>query len=97
MATITFFNNQQPLKLENIAVAQAAMESWAAQNGFESVSLHLEAENKLFVQFDTGVLLSSWLDLHAVERNDTEALEEQLDFARGEFRRRAAGYGQFDR
>jgi hypothetical protein len=97
MATITFLQNKQVLKLENIAVALQTIEHWAERNGFESITLHLESEHKLMVQLGTEALLSSWVDLTAVQNNDAETLDDQLDFARGEYRRRMAGYGKFDR
>ncbi len=97
MATITFLQNKQPIKLENVTVALETIENWAEKNGFESITFHLESEHKLLVQFGEDILLTNWLDLHAIERNDTEQIEDQLDFARGEYRRRAAGYGKFDR
>jgi hypothetical protein len=97
MATITFLQNNQALSFENIALALETMENWATRNGFENITLHLESEHKLMVQLGTEALLSSWVDLTAVQNNDAEALDDQLDFARGEYRRRMAGYGKFDR
>ena len=97
MATITFLQNKQPLQLEHIAVALETLQNWADNNGFENITLHLESEHKLLVQFGDDTPLTNWLDLYAVQRNDTEQIEDQLDFARGEYRRRAAGYGKFDR
>jgi hypothetical protein len=97
MATITFLQNNQALKLENIAVALETINNWAERNSFESVTLHLESEHKLMIQIGSEAPLSNWLELSAVQSNDTEAIEDLLDFVRGEYRRRMAGYGKFDR
>ncbi len=97
MATIIFLQNNQALKLENIALALETIENWAEKNGFESLTLHLESEHKLMIQIGSEVPLSNWLELSAVKSNDTEAIEDLLDFVRGEYRRRMAGYGKFDR
>ncbi|MFN3267167.1 MAG: hypothetical protein ACK41E_10070 [Deinococcales bacterium] len=97
MATVTFLQNNKPLKLENLEAASATIAAWAESNGFSEIVLHLEAEHKLLVQIGSESPLSSWIDLGAVRRNDSETLTEQLDFARGEYRRRMAGYGKFDR
>ena len=97
MATITFLQNNQALKLENIALALETIENWADKNGFESLTLHLESEHKLMIQIGSEAPLSNWLELSAVKSNDTEAIEDLLDFVRGEYRRRMAGYGKFDR
>lgn len=97
MATVTFLQNNKPLRLENSVAASAEIAAWADANGFSEIVLHLEAEHKLLVQIGSEAPLSSWVDLGAVQRNDTEALTDQLDFARGEYRRRMAGYGKFDR
>jgi hypothetical protein len=98
--SIEFVKNDQPLalpKTTEVEQAVSCIQAWAKHNEFQKIKLRLEDEPKLFVQFDEASTLSSWIDLSAVTRGDTEALEEQLDFARGEFRRRAAGYSQFDR
>ncbi len=100
MPSIEFVKNDQPLALSKTTEVEQAVnciQAWANHNGFQKIKLRLGDEPKLFVQFDEAPMLSSWIDLNAVTRGDTEALEDQLDFARGEFRRQAAGYGQFDR
>lgn len=97
MATITFLQNNQALKLENVDVALETIHNWAEKNGFESLTLHLESEHKLMIQIGSEAPLSNWLELSAVQSNDTEAIEDLLDFVRGEYRRRMAGYGKFDR
>ena len=97
MAKITFLKNNQPLLLENIELALETIQTWAEKNGFESLTLHLESDHKLIVQLGTEAPLSNWLELSALQNNDTEAIEDLLDFVRGEYRRRLAGYGKFDR
>ncbi len=97
MTTITFLENNQPLKLENVESATKTIQTWAEKNGFERLTLHLESGHKLMVQLGTEAPLSNWLELSALQNNDTEAIEDLLDFVRGEYRRRLAGYGKFDR
>jgi hypothetical protein len=100
VSSIEFIKDDQPFALPKTPEVQQALDCiqmWAKRNEFQNIKLRLQDEPKLFVQFDEAPPLSSWIDLNALKRGDTEVLEEQLDFARGEFRRQAAGYGQFDR
>jgi hypothetical protein len=93
---------QQPLVFatpENDAVGIVIEEAakWADTNGFSSLTLRLEGERKLIVQIDDEQPLHSWIDLDIFRQGRAADLEAQLDFARGEFRRRVVGYGKFDR
>ena len=93
---------QQPLVFavsENDAVKVVLEEAtkWAETNGFSSVTLWLEGERKLIVQINDEEPLHSWIDLDIFRQGRAVDLEAQLDFARGEFRRRVVGYGKFDR
>lgn len=93
---------QQPLVFavsENDAVGIVIEEAtkWAETNGFGSVTLWLEGERKLIVQIEEEEPLHSWIDLDIFRQGRAADLEAQLDFARGEFRRRVVGYGKFDR
>ena len=93
---------QQPLVFavsENDAVGVVIEEAtkWAETNGFSSVTLWLEGDRKLIVQIDDDEPLHSWIDLDIFRQGRAADLEAQLDFARGEFRRRVVGYGKFDR
>lgn len=97
MATITFLKNNQPLELENIAVALGIIQNWADRNEFTSLTLHLESENKLRLQLEDEAVLSHWLDLATLHGDDSEIIEQQLDFAKLEYRRRLSGFGRFDR
>jgi hypothetical protein len=49
------------------------------------------------VQINSEEPLQSWIDLDIFRQGRAADLEAQLDFARGEFRRRVVGYGKFDR
>jgi hypothetical protein len=97
MATVTFLQNSQPLKLENIEAATAMIVAWAEDKGLEAVKLHLESENKLLVQIGDEAPLTNWLSLKVLQENDQEALTDILDAFWVEYRRRVAGYGKFDR
>jgi hypothetical protein len=93
---------QQPLVFavsENDAVKVVLEEAtkWAETNGFSNVTLWLEGERKLIVQIEDEEPLHSWIDLDIFRQGRAADLEAQLDFARGEFRRRVVGYGKFDR
>ncbi len=93
---------QQPLVFatsENDAVGIVIEEAtkWAETNGFSNVTLWLEGERKLIVQIEDQEPLHSWIDLDIFRQGRAADLEAQLDFARGEFRRRVVGYGKFDR
>ena len=93
---------QQPLVFavsENDAVGIVIEEAtkWAVTNGFSNVTLWLEGERKLIVQIEDQEPLHSWIDLDIFRQGRAADLEAQLDFARGEFRRRVVGYGKFDR
>jgi hypothetical protein len=93
---------QQPLVFavsENDAVGIVSEEAtkWADANGFSSLTFWLEAEHKLMVQIENEEPLHSWVDLDIFRQGRAADLEAQLDFARGEFRRRMVGYGKFDR
>lgn len=93
---------RQPLVFatsENDAVGIVIEEAakWADTNGFSSLTLRLEGERKLIVQIDDEEPLHSWIDLDIFRQGRVADLEAQLDFARGEFRRRVVGYGKFDR
>jgi hypothetical protein len=93
---------QQPLEFtasESDAMAVVIEEAtkWADENGFSSLTFWLEGERKLTVQIDEEEPLHSWIDLDIFRQGRAADLEAQLDFARGEFRRRVVGYGKFDR
>jgi hypothetical protein len=70
---------------------------WTDTNGFNSLTLWLEDERKLMVQINDEDPLNSWIDLDIFRQGRAADLEAQLDFARGEFRRRMVGYGKFDK
>ena len=74
------------------------VKAWADQNGFESLTFWLEegSPNKLLVQLNDEPPLASWVDLGAIRAARLEDVEGQLDYARGEHRRRAAGYDKYD-
>jgi hypothetical protein len=97
MATITFLQNKQPIKLENIEAATQTIVAWAEDKGLERVTLHLESEHKLLVQIGDEAPLTNWLGLSVLQQNDQEALTDILDAFWVEYRRRVAGYGKFDR
>ncbi len=77
-------------------VTEEAMK-WADANGFSSLTLLLEGERKLLVQINDEEPLHAWIDLDIFKQGRAADLEAQLDFARGELRRRVVGYGKFDR
>jgi hypothetical protein len=97
MATVTFLQNNQPLKLENIEAATNTIIAWAEEKGLEQIKLHLESEHKLLVQIGEEAPLTNWLNLAVLQHNDQEALTDILDAFWVEYRRRVAGYGKFDR
>lgn len=72
---------------------------WADNNGFHALTFWLEDEGsrKLFVQIDSEPVLTSWVDAGVFREGRIYDLEGQLDFVRGEYRRRAAGITKFDR
>jgi hypothetical protein len=93
---------QKPLEFaasESDAVAIVIEEAtkWTDANGFSSLTLLLEGERKLLVKINDEEPLHSWIDLDIFRQGRAADLEAQLDFARGEFRRRVVGYGKFDR
>ncbi len=78
-------------------IAEAAR--WADKNGFQTLTFWLEDDGsrKLFVQIDNEPVLTSWVDAGVFREGRIYDLEGQLDFVRGEYRRRAAGITKFDR
>lgn len=78
-------------------IAEAAR--WADKNGFHTLTFWLEDEGsrKMFVQIDAEPVLTSWVDAGVFREGRIYDLEGQLDFVRGEYRRRAAGITKFDR
>ena len=106
MATVKLLNQttQKPLEwtaaeqvLVNAVIADAS--KWADNNSLTTLTFWLEAESdrKLIVQFNDEPPLSSWVDIAIFKEGRVDDIEGQLDFARGEHRRRAVGYSQFDR
>jgi hypothetical protein len=87
-----------PGESEAVRRSTEVVRAWAEANGFETLTFWLEegSANKLLVQLGDEPPLASWVDLDAVRKARVGDLEGQLDYARGEHRRRAAGYGQYD-
>lgn len=105
MATINYKTRPggEPLEFdpsERDAVKRStdAARAWAEQNGFKTLTFWLEegSANKLLVQIDDEPPLASWVDLGAIRAARLEDLNGQLDYARGEQRRRAVGYDKYD-
>jgi hypothetical protein len=80
----------------NAVTAEAAR--WAEANEFHALTFWLEAEGsrKLFVQINDETPLTSWVDASVFREGRVYDLEGQLDFVRGEYRRRLAGITKFD-
>jgi hypothetical protein len=72
---------------------------WGEANSLKTLRFQLAegSERELHVQFDDEPPLTSWVDLSIFRQGRVDEIESGLDFARGEFRRRAVGYSQFDR
>jgi hypothetical protein len=72
---------------------------WGEANSLKTLRFLLKegSERELHVQFDDEPPLTSWVDLGIFRQGRVNEIESGLDFARGEFRRRAVGYSQFDR
>jgi hypothetical protein len=94
----------QVLKFE--AAEQAGVDAvkldaakWGEANSLKTLRFLLAegSERELRVQFDEETPLTSWVDLSIFRQGRVDEIESSLDFARGEFRRRAVGYSQFDR
>ncbi|HWG84913.1 MAG TPA: hypothetical protein VNT60_05475, partial [Deinococcales bacterium] len=81
------------------ARATAVARAWAAENGFETVSfIAREGEPLRFhVRIGEEAPLNAWVDGVLFAQGKTDELETVLDFARGEHRRRMAGYDHYDR
>lgn len=93
---------QKPLEFsvsegDAVAIVIEEASKWTDANGFSSMTLWLEGERKLLVQINDEEPLHSWIDLDIFRQGRAADLEAQLDFARGELRRRVVGYGKFDR
>jgi hypothetical protein len=94
----------QVLKFE--AAEQAGVDAvkldaakWGEANSLKTLRFQLAegSERELLVQFNDEPPLTSWVDLGIFRGGRVDEIESGLDFARGEFRRRAVGYSQFDR
>ncbi len=70
---------------------------WADRNGFGHVTFWRDREDghKLWVQLGDD-RLNYWIHDSTFTEGKHEAVEMQLDYARGAQRRSAAGYGKFD-
>lgn len=71
--------------------------AWAEQNNFEQVVFWQDAqdEHKLWVQLGEE-RLSYWIHDSTFLEGHHDAIEMQMDYARGAQRRSAAGYAKFD-
>jgi hypothetical protein len=80
----------------NAVTAEAVR--WAETNEFHALTFLLENEGsrKLFVQINDETPLTSWVDASVFREGRVYDLEGQLDFVRGEYRRRVAGITKFD-
>jgi hypothetical protein len=105
MADITFRRENgevfsfSPDQLDGVNRAMVVARSWAALNGFSRVTF-IERDGtplKFHVQIDDEPPLNAWVDGALFDRNRLHELEQFLDWARGEHRRRAAGYEHYDR
>jgi hypothetical protein len=76
-----------------------AARSWAEANGLERLTFlrGTDADRKLVVQFDDEPPLSSWVDAAIFREGRASEIEALLDYARGEHRRRMAGFTTYDR
>lgn len=97
-------NNGEPVsfrqsELDSVKQVSAEAARWAEANGFHKLTFWLEAADsrKLFVQIGDEPVLTSWVDAGVFREGRIYDLEGQLDFVRGEYRRRAAGIDKFDR
>ena len=105
MATIKLLDQstQQPIawttdETPNAGAVIADAQAWAERNGFQTLTFWLEegSDRKLIVQFNDEAPLAAWVDIAIFKEGRVNDIEGQLDFARGEHRRRAVGYSQFD-
>lgn len=79
-------------------VTQAA-QAWAEANSLDSLTFWQDADSphKLVVQFDDEPPLASWVDVAVFREGRVDDIEGPLDYARGEHRRRMAGFEKYDR
>ena len=93
---VLMFSAAEQAKVDAVVVDAI---SWGEANSLKTLRFLLAegSDRELHVQFDDETPLTSWVDLGIFRAGRVDEIESGLDFARGEFRRRAVGYSQFDR